>query len=182
VDAEEIPYQYRFTASPDTAGRASRAFVRWNLRRGPIRIVLLCLFVVTALLVFAGAGSQHSTWYRLYAAAFWATPYTAFVLLLLAVIIGATSRRNFRQTIPAGATLQTGFGEHGFVTANQRSSSRISYSAVRSIAAHGDFVYLRLLGHPVVHLYPRELFPPVAVDHIQRFVAGATPARPGPLP
>jgi len=68
--------------------------------------------------------------------------------------------------------LESGFGVNAMVLRGPLSESRIDYAAVRSLTRHGEFVFLRQRGVPVVSVFPRELFPD---DAIARINAAAHP-------
>ncbi len=162
VGIEDIPVQYEFTASSDTARRMSRAFLLrvWR-RHGAVRVLAL-FAVVTVVLLYP---SDVPGWRdRLVTACFWAAVVTLGAVAALAALSYRMNRRNLGRTTQAGAVMRTGFGEDEFITENELSSSRFSYDAVQSISSVSGFVFVQYVGQPVVRIYPAELFPAEVVE------------------
>jgi hypothetical protein len=165
---EEIPFQYEFTASADTARRMARAFLRWrwpSLVRGLLGV--FAFYVV--LLVYLGDAARWRD--RLMIAVVTAFGVAVVVGGGLWVAARIANRRNFSRTVHAGAMMRTGFGETGFVTENELSASRFSYDAVEAVESRDGFVFVRYVGQPMIRTYPEQLFPAGAIDRLRASAA-----------
>jgi hypothetical protein len=161
---EDIPVQYEFTASSDTARRMSRAFLR-RLWSGFGAVRLLAVFAVVSVVLLYSSDVQG--WRdRLVGAGFWAAVVTLYLGVLLAALSYRMNRRTLGRTTYAGAAMRTGFGQDEFITENELSSSRFSYDAVESISSVSGFVFVQYVGQPVVRIYPAELFPAEVVERL----------------
>jgi len=175
VDEErDIPFQYEFTVSADTASQMAWAFVRWSFRSIKMVLGFGVLFVLSVAWFYAQR-SEDPGGERLLLACIGAVVFTGVLLAGSIAIPYLMNRRMLRQSLPEGEVVRTGFGADAFVSSSSRGFGRIPYDTVRSVAEHRGFVFVRTVGSLITLFFPDEVFPADAVERIQRHLA-ARPA------
>ncbi len=171
---EDIPFANRFVAGPNTRRDVARASMSYSLHRKVLWVAPLVSVLPFSLLLFSGMDSEYSLSFRL----FWA-PIFALVpaLLLAAMLTPLIAILSYRITLKGskarlyeGAVLETGFGEDEWVSRTPLAAARTSYRAIKGVSVRGQFVFLRIHGLAQAVMWPRELFPDPAIQHIQRKV------------
>lgn len=163
---ETIPYTHRFVANSDTNQKIARASLGNAHRLKSQWISYSLVLVPLTVLLMSSVGNSSSLGSRVS----WAVAVALLPTILFAVLAGAISYfqmvRGSRLRLFKGAVLESGFGEDEMVYRNPIESDRIAYTAVKSVTARGEFVFLQYHGLPIVLSYPRELFPDEAIDRI----------------
>jgi hypothetical protein len=165
VHAEDIPLQYEFVASNDTARQMTRALMRWSLRTTKWA-GLVGLFAVLTLIFFAMTSDAH--WIaRLLAASIVSGIFTIAAFVIVLTFTYVVSRRQFGHDLPAGEVIRTGFGQTAFVYLTSVISTRRPYDTIRSIDTCKRFVVVRYKPGPQIRVYPEAVFPPEIVDYLR---------------
>ena len=165
---DEIPFEQTFVATAETKRQLASAFVAERHRKWQLWLLYALVAVTLALLLLLGMDESFSIRVRLAWAVGVALAFTFVLAVLFATLAYVVTLRSARTRLFEGAVLESGFGSDDFVLRGELASSRISYRAVKSIKAHGDYVFLRQHGVPVVSVFPRALFPDEAIEGISR--------------
>ena len=162
--AEDIAYNHRFVASSDTRKMFARAFLGHVYRTRRLWVFYSLVLVLFTVLLMGDVSTTKSG--RL----FWAIVFALLPTLIIAAWVSTVSYlkivRGSRLRLFNGAVLESGFGESEMVFRNPIASVRMSYMGVKSVTARGTVVFMQMHGSPVLAMYPRELFPDVAIDRI----------------
>ena len=164
--SESVAFTERFVADAGTARRLARAFVSERLRLRRIWILFGLVLLVMAAILILGMDPDFRLGVRVAWALIFATVPTTLLIAGFAALAYALTLRGARVRLFDGAVLESGFGANAMVLRGPLSESRIDYAAVTSATRHGDFVFLRQRGIPVVSVFPRELFPDDAIARI----------------
>ena len=175
---EDIPFTHRFVAD----ARAGRGYARVNLRWLHRPRQALCFFTIVYAVNVASLSITLSWLYeprnvvgRAEIAAVVATAAFAIVRAALAYRGGLWTAK--ARMFP-GAVFESGFGAEAMVLRNPFASTRLSYDAVMSIAAIGNWVIVRSKGSPAPVAHPRALFPDDVVARIKVRLVGGRRTRP----
>jgi hypothetical protein len=170
--SESVAFTERFVADPGTARRLASAFAAERLRNRRIWILFGLVLLVMAAILLLGMDPDFRLGARVAWALIVAIVPTTLLIAAFAALAYVLTLRGARVRLFDGAVLESGFGVNAMVLRGPLSESRIDYAAVRSLTRHGEFVFLRQRGVPVVSVFPRELFPD---DAIARINAAAHP-------
>jgi amino acid transporter len=166
--SEPIAFTERYVVGAGMARSMARSFVADRFRRGRRLWIFVGVFYVLMTIVMVngfdpdlGLGSR----------VFWAVVYaivpTTMFVALLVVLTYTTTVRNTRKRLAEGSVVESGFGTDALVVRGPLSEGRISYASITAVTQHGDFVFLRQVGVPLVNCFPRELFPDAAIERIK---------------
>lgn len=158
----------RFVARPGTVGELGRAYLRYA-HRTPGQWAFYGVFAVIVLLTWvltfdssAGMGARM----------FWAVVFTVPVMVLIVAVSTTLAYIRFvrgaRLRVYPGAVLESSFSEEAVRLRNPLGESCIDFRAIRSVTLLGRAALMRQHGLPVVSVYPRELFPEVAVHRVRQ--------------
>jgi hypothetical protein len=172
-DSDPIPFQYAFTTGPSTISVLARAWLGHSVRQRSTVITYAIVFVVVGVAVLASASSIDI------GTVLGACVAGTFPVIFCLAASYIKTRRSLTRVLPPGAVLQTGFGERALVTASPTGSSRLNYSALRSIVSRGPAVFLRINGSPVTNIFPRELFPDPEIHRVRLAIGRAGEAASG---
>jgi hypothetical protein len=149
-----------YVADERTAGRLSRALLRYRFSRPVSWINLLVLVGVTIGVGFA-VGEP------------WMGPYLMVVLLPAVFISSYVSvARQLRGPFGAATTHWTLFGEGSMTIAGPLGVTESPYGTFQQAWTGGGAVVLRIRGFRAVHLLPAELVPAPQLDRLLSGVDG----------
>lgn len=161
----QIPFTERYVVPPDGRRRLAWASVRFTLltARGQ-------RLFYGAIVVFALVFQTLEGWSPLGPAVLEALAFVAVGLLLTVIwtcTVGFSQTwHSTRYRFPGGATLESGFGPDSFVLRGPTGDVRVPYAGLRTVTAHGDFVYVSTDGLGGQAIFPRELFPDEEIERI----------------